>query len=153
MSEQSTPNQSSSEQNKAEESTAKSADQLLDELNRLGNQLIEAIRTAWNSDQRKELEVEISKGISSAASNLSEGLKQVSESESTRSLLNKAEEVMSTVGEQVRKSKVTHDVIDGLRVGLQSLNDQLADFTADMKKKQPPTSVPDESQEIPVEKE
>lgn len=150
MNEQSTPNQSNNQQGQPNEQGTNSVDQLLNELNRLGGQLIEAIRTAWNSDQRKELEVEISKGISSAANSLSEGLKQVSENESARNLFNKAEEVMSTVGDQVRNSKVAQEAVDNLRVGIQSLNDQLAKFNAETKKTQP--SVPDESQEIKVEK-
>ena len=117
MNEQSTQNQQQSEQKSSKGEQSTSADQLLNELDRLGNQLIDAIRTAWNSDQRKELANEISKGIASAASSLNEGLQKVSESESTRTLINKAEEVISTVGEQVRSNKVTQDLVEGLSKG------------------------------------
>ena len=150
MNEQSTQNQQQSEQKSSKGEQSTSADQLLNELDRLGNQLIDAIRTAWNSDQRKELENEISKGIASAASSLNEGLQKVSESESTRNLINKAEEVISTVGEQVRSNKVTQDLVEGLSKGIQSLNDQLAQFVSDAKKEAKKGG--DEAQDIKVEK-
>ena len=95
------------------------------------------------------MENEISKGIASAASSLNEGLQKVSESESTRTLINKAEEVISTVGEQVRSNKVTQDLVEGLSKGIQSLNDQLAQFVSDAKKEAKKGG--DEAQDIKVE--
>lgn len=151
MSEQSTQNNQQTKQNSDKSSQATNVDQLINELDRLGNQLIDAIRTAWNSDQRKELESEISKGIASAASSLNEGLQKVSESESTKQIINKAEEVFSTVGEQVRSSKVTHDLVAGLSQGIQALNSQLEQFVSSAKQEAKKTS--EESQEIKVEKE
>ena len=150
MDEQSTQNQSQSSDKATANSSATNVDQLINELDRLGNQLIDAIRTAWNSDQRKELETEISKGIASAASSLNEGLQKVSENESTKQLINKAEEVFSTVGEQVRSSKVTHDLVEGLSKGIQTLNDQLAQFVSDAKKEA--NKPANEAQDIKVEK-
>lgn len=150
MNEQSTQNQGQSQQGSEQEQKSTSTDQLLNELDRLGNQLIDAIRTAWHSDQRKELEAEITKGISIAASSLNEGLQKLSESESTRNLVSKAEEVISTVGEQVRSSKITHDAVEGLSKGIQTLNDQLAQFVSDAKKEaNKPT---DDGQDVKVEK-
>ncbi len=127
------------------------ADQLLNEIDRLGNQLMDAIRTAWNSDQRKQLEVEVGRGFNTVVTSLSEGIQKLGESPQTQNILNKAEEVMSSVGDQVRNSKVTHDLAGSLRKGLQGLNEQLGKFTSEMKKNEPPTG--EQAQDIKIDKE
>src|SRR6476659_1258467 len=52
--------------------------ELIDEFTNLGQKFVEAIEVAWNSDQRKKIEVDIRDGLVSLASALEDGFKRVS---------------------------------------------------------------------------
>lgn len=128
-----------------------------EELNRLGQSFVEVVKVAWNSDQRRQLEQDLTKGINSLAANLEEGLKKVGESQQAKEFVTRAEGVAESVAERVRTSEVSQEVGEGLIKGLRSLSTQLEKLTNELKAKreaQPgPTPSDGQSQDIPIEKE
>jgi len=132
---------------------------LVEELSRLGNKFAEVVQIAWKSDQRKKIEQDLRSGLSSLAANLEEGVKQVADSEQTKELLNKAEDVAGTVAEKVQKSKFAQELADNLINGLRSLTEEIDKFAVDLQSKSksanpPPTAggPADQAQDIPIDK-
>jgi len=140
-------------------SNEKLGENLVEELNRLGNKFAEVIQVAWQSEQRKKIEQDLRNGLSSLATNLEEGVKQVAESEQAKELLNKAEDVAGTVAEHVQKSKFAQELADNLINGLRSLTEEIDKFAADLQSKHKSANPPsaanggsDQSQDIPINK-
>jgi hypothetical protein len=128
-----------------------------EELNRLGQSFVEVVQVAWNSDQRRQLEQDLTKGVNSLAANLEEGLKKVGESQQAKELMTRAEDVAESVAERVRTSEVSKEVGEGLIKGLRSLSVQLEKLTNELRTQRAeqsdaaPSGQP--SQDIPIEKE
>ncbi len=136
---------------------------LVEELNRLGNKFAEVVQVAWKSEQRKKIEQDLRSGLSSLAANLEEGVKQVADSEQAKELLNKAEDVAGTVAEKVQKSKFAQELADNLINGLRALTEEIDKFAADLQSKNKSTNTPptsssgaqssaDQAQDIPIDK-
>ena len=134
---------------------------LVEELSRLGNKFAEVVQVAWRSEQRKKIEQDLRSGLSSLASNLEDGVKQVAESDQTKEFLDKAEEVAGTVAERVQSSKFAQELADNLISGLRSLTEELDKFATDLQSKNPnppstptggQTASPDQTQDIPINK-
>ena len=138
-------------------------EEILSEINRLGSAIVQAIQTAWASDERKKLEQDLSKGLRSLADNVEEALDKVGKNEQVHEFLDKAEDVAESVGEKVRDAKVTGEIKDGLLKGLAALTEQLQKVTKDVSARQPAESQPaaqpsdsaptddDEGQDIPIQ--
>ncbi|HXF60527.1 MAG TPA: hypothetical protein VNK95_02850 [Caldilineaceae bacterium] len=134
--------------------------ELVDELNRLGNKFIEVVEVAWNSEQRRRIEDDLRKGLQSLATSLEEGLKQLGESQQTKEFLGAAEDVAESVSAKVRSSKITNELADSLARGLRALSDRMDRLARDMQSRaagQPgPTAgenKPDTPQDIPIQRE
>jgi len=132
---------------------------LVEELNRLGNKFAEAVQVAWESDERKKLEQDLKRGLSSLSTNLEDGLRKVSESQQTKEFLDKAEDVASTVADRVQKSKMAQELGDSLLKGLRSLTEQIDKLADELQSKNtPPTpgasaqTSQDKPQDIPIDK-
>lgn len=132
---------------------------LVEELSRLGNKFAEVVQIAWKSDQRKKIEQDLRSGLSSLAANLEEGVKQVADSEQTKELLNKAEDVAGTVAEKVQKSKFAQELADNLINGLRSLTEEIDKIAVDLQNKNTSANTPptagnpaDQAQDIPIDK-
>jgi adenylosuccinate lyase len=86
-----------------------------EEFRRLGRNLEEALRAAWDSDERRRLEGEIEAGLNNAAAALKRAARELSESPAGQHL----REELKDLGERVRsgevESKVRQDVIGGLK--------------------------------------
>lgn len=117
--------------------TPSSGDQLVEELGRLGRKLAEVLETAWNSDQRREIEQDLRKGLSRVAESLEAGLQTVSEKEETRRVLDKAETAADNLGDKARRSEVANELAVGLTKGLHALGDQLDRLAQEMRASQP----------------
>lgn len=134
---------------------------LLTEVMRLSNSFIEVVKVAWNSDQRRQLESDLKSGLNSLVNNLEAGFKEVSKSEQTKEMLNKAEDVVGTVAEKVRQNKVAQEIGAGLVQGLRSLSEQIDQLATELQSKnasqgasgtaQKPASG-DQGQDIPIDK-
>ena len=136
---------------------------LLGEINRLGTAIVQAIQTAWQSDERKKLEQDLNKGLRTLADNVEEALEKVGKNEQVHEFLDKAEDVAESVGEKVRDAKVTGEIKEGLLKGLAALTEQLQKVSKDVAARQPSGSQPaaqapdsppadDEGQDIPISK-
>ena len=132
--------------------------ELIDELGRLGNKMAEAIRAAWDSDERKRMEQDLRTGLNSLANNLEQGVRKMSEHEQTKEFVRKAEDVAETVGEKVRNSQTTYDIAGALAGGLRLLAEQVEKLAAELQRKRaetpatpttPPTAHND-SPDIPI---
>lgn len=124
-------------------------DDIGDELNRLAESFGQAVRAAWNSEQRHQLETDLNRGLRSLVDNVESILKQFNESEQGQELKEQAGKVV----EKVRTSQVTAELKEGLTKGLQTVAQELQEFTQDLEKKradQPKQA--DAAQDIPVEK-
>lgn len=136
--------------------------ELLDELTELADKFAAVVRTAWNSEQRKQIETDVRSGLSTMATSIEDGFKQVATSPEAKDLQTKAGEV----GEKMTSSKFFADLSSALTVGLRSLSDQLDKVSADMQAKNAqggaakPTTPPaagagdtDAAKDIPISKE
>jgi molecular chaperone GrpE (heat shock protein) len=91
------------------------------ELNRLGKQVAEAIAKAWESDDRKKLQAEVTTGLEGFGTQVSDAMRKASESEAASQIRDQTEKVVA----QVRDSDVTGEVRKGLIAGLEVLNREL----------------------------
>lgn len=144
----------------AQEAQSRSGQELMDELNRLGNKFVEVVDVAWNSEQRRRIEDDLRKGLESLATSLEEGIKQVGESKQAREFLDTAEDVAESVSAKVRSSKVANELAENLAHGLRALSEQMDRLAQDMKSKgegtstTPPSSgETDTPQDIPIDRE
>ena len=135
-----------------------SGDELVNELGRLGRKFLELLETAWNSEQRRQIEQDLRKGLNSVADSLEDGLKDLGEKEQTKEFIGKAESVADNVGEKVRSSDAANELAKGLASGLHVLADQLDRLASEMRTSQSTASGSaaareedgDESQDIPI---
>jgi hypothetical protein len=153
-----TTGQSSSSQSAGESPTIEQ--DLLAELNRLGNNFVDVVKVAWNSEQRKQIEEDLRVGLSSLATNLEDGFKQVSKSQQAQELLNKAEDVAGSVAEKVRKSELAQELGAGLLKGLRTLSEQLDKLITEIQSKKgaessaaPSSASGEQTQDIPIQKQ
>lgn len=105
--------------------------ELINELTVLADKFAAVVRTAWNSEQRKQIETDVKTGLSNMATSLEDGFKQVASSNEAKDLQAKAGEV----GEKVTSSKFFADLTGALTVGLRSLSDQLDKVSKDLQAK------------------
>jgi hypothetical protein len=91
------------------------------EFSRLGQQVAEAIGKAWESEDRKKLQAEVTTGLESFGAQVSEAMRKASESEGASQIRDQTEKVVA----QVRDSDVTGEVRKGLIAGLEVLNREL----------------------------
>ncbi len=94
---------------------------IADELGKLGKQVADAIKAAWESEDRKKLQSEIAEGFQKFGKEVSEAAEKASESETAKELREKAEKVV----EEIRESDVVEDVRKGILIGLDALNREL----------------------------
>ena len=99
----------------------RSTSNLTEELSKLGNQVAEAVRLAWESDERKRVQADIAEGVKNFSVQLDEAVRKASESEAARKVKLQAEQVAT----KAKDSDVVDDMREGLLVGLQSLNREL----------------------------
>jgi hypothetical protein len=105
----------------AASSSAKSTRAALDELTqtveRLSNEAANSARTAWDSEQRKEIQDSVVKGLTGIAAAIEEQVKKLSDKEESKRLAAKLEETTDRITEQVKSSKTFQDIADGLVKG------------------------------------
>lgn len=116
------------------------------ELSRLGRQVAEAIGTAWESEDRRRLQTEVTQGLENFGNEVSEALRKASESDAARQVREQTEDVIT----QIREGDVSEQVRKGLISGLAAINEGLGKLLERLEKpSQPdapaePPSSPDE---------
>ena len=87
-----------------------------------GRQFAETIRTAWNSEERRELEQELREGVQSFAEEVGKVLREAKESKAAQKVKEEATEVKT----RVETGEVTRKARSGLVEGLSWLSQELA---------------------------
>ena len=140
--------------------TSQAGQELLDELTQLADKFATVVKSAWNSDQRKQVERDVRSGLTTMAAALEDGFRQVAASNEAKDLQSKATEV----GEKVTSTKFFSDLTSALTGGLRTLSDQLDKVATDLQTKNaqsgaqptPPSSAaPSDpaAKDIPINKE
>jgi len=104
-----------SEEPKAEERS------IVDELSKLGQQMAAAIKTAWESDDRKRLQAEIVDGLQKFGDEITQALDKAGQSETAKDLRVKADKIAA----DAREKGVVEDIRKGIIGGLDVLNTEL----------------------------
>ncbi len=132
-------------------SESKAAEELTAEIARLAEAFTNAVRAAWGSEQRKQLEADLNRGLRTLVDNVEETLVKFNRSEQGQELREQAGRVV----EKVRTSKVTDDVRDGLTKGLGAVAVELQEFADRMEKRRGEENAGKEAdaQDIPVQKD
>lgn len=100
---------------------AESERSIADELARMGAQLAAAAKTAWESEERRKLQQEITSGAQRFGQELASAVTKATESEQAKELKTKA----TKVAEDVQKTDVVEEVRKGILVGLEAINREL----------------------------
>jgi hypothetical protein len=92
-----------------------------DELRELGNNLRDALRSAWESDEARKLQKDIEDGLASLGTSLSEAAKDFSNSQTGQNLKEDVKDLRQRWESGEVGSKVRYEVLDALR----TVNDEL----------------------------
>jgi hypothetical protein len=101
-----------------------------DELNRLGQQFSEVIRTTWESEDRKRIQSEIIEGLKRFGDEVTGALNKVAESDTGKQVTTQTEKVIA----DVKESGLAEDVRKGLLQGLDALNRELGKLSEKLEK-------------------
>ena len=137
--------------------TQQPGQELLDELTQLADKFASVVKSAWNSEQRKQVENDVRSGLNTMAASLEDGFKQVASSNEAKDLQTKASEV----GEKVTSTKFFADLTSALTTGLRTLSDQLDKVASDLNTKNAQSGVTppqadagaSDAKDIPINKE
>jgi len=133
------------------EAEGPSTDELFEEVQKLGARFAEVIQTAWNSDERKQIEGEVRKGLSAMASGVDEGFRKLNENERAHDVVDQADDVMTSVGDKVRSSQVTSDLAGNLASGLRRVSETLSKWVEEQSASDQTDDDGDDSQEIHID--
>jgi len=107
---------------------------ITDELSKLGKQMADAIKAAWESDDRKKLQAEITEGLQKFGDEVAEALDKAGQSDTAKELRVKAEKVTA----DMREKGVVEDVRKGIISGLDVLNKELGRLVEKLEPKAKP---------------
>lgn len=132
---------------KAADASKNSVDDLVDEFNRVGNQVADSARSIWESEERKDLQDAVVKTLTSIAAAIEEQFKKVADKEETKKLVGKLEETTDKVVESVKSSKTAQDAGEGILKGLQNAANSIEKWLNQQKSDTPaaPPSAPAET--------
>ena len=120
------------------------SDDLALEIQQLVEAMARAARNVWSSDERRQLENDLRRGLGSLLGSLEEALDRFGRSEQGQDL----QEQATRVANRVRESELAAELKEGLTVGLRSAADEVRKFADSFEEKH--TQSPP-SQDIPVE--
>jgi hypothetical protein len=95
------------------------------ELEEVGKRLAEAMKMAWHSKERVELEKDIRQGLNRLVEEVDAGFAKVRETEPAQKVQAKVSEVADEAKTSVASSKAAEEVRKGLIVALRGLSDAL----------------------------
>lgn len=98
------------------------------ELGELGAQLANTARAAWQSEQRQEIQQEMTEGLRSLRDQLNEAVETLRSNPRTRTMSESMKEQVGKAAEKTRVTEIADDVRGGLTLGLRELNEQLRRF-------------------------
>jgi hypothetical protein len=98
-----------------------SANDVLEELRELGENLRDLLQSMWESDERKKLEHELETGLNEAYNNLSTAAKEFAESPTGKNIKTELEDFGQRVRSGEIEEKVRSDILSVLRSANQGL--------------------------------
>ncbi len=127
---------------------------IVQEFSLFGKQVAEAIRAAWESEDRKKLQAELAEGLQRFETEVNQALDKAGQSDAAKQLREQADKVVA----DVKESKVTEDARKGVIAGLEVLNrelgklvDKLESKTVPAAEAEPAESAAPESPSTPAE--
>ncbi|MFQ5399760.1 MAG: hypothetical protein ACE5E7_09205 [Anaerolineae bacterium] len=120
-----------------EAAKAETSRDIATELKNLGRQLADTLRTAWNSEEKQRVEVEIREGMKSFVDEVDKMIREAKESQAAA----RVKEEASQVKERVETGEISRKAREGVVQGLQWLSEglgKLAEQLAPAEK--PPTN-------------
>ncbi len=129
-----------------EEAKTASAEErtVVEELSELGRQLGTAFKSAWESEERRKLQQEISEGLDALGDQFEEAVRTARESEALQELKADLKQTVETA----RESEPVQDIRQGLAKGLRQINSELSKLVASWQK---PAAEPEAAEEGPGE--
>ncbi len=106
---------------------------IVDELDKMGQLVAQAVRSAWESEERKKLEAEIVEGLRKFSDQVSTTAKKASESDAAQQIKAQAEKVAA----EVKEKDVAEEIRKGLLAGLEVVNQELGKLVERLEKKAP----------------
>jgi hypothetical protein len=100
----------------------KTGGEILDELNALGEQLAQAVKALWDSEDARKVRQEIGDGFVGLGHQVDEAMKTAKESEAAKEFETKVKQTV----DKARESDVAGQVQEGLVTGLRQLNEELS---------------------------
>ncbi len=129
---------------------------IADELDKMGQLVAQAVRSAWESEERKKLEAEVVEGLRKFSDQVSTTAKKASESDAAQQIKAQAEKVAAGVKEK----DVADEIRKGLLAGLEVVNQELGKLVERLETKKAPGEPPaapaapaEPAAEAPVEPE
>lgn len=100
------------------------------ELQELGRQLANTTRAAWQSEQRQEIQQELTDGLRLLRDQLTEAVGALRTNPRAQTMTQSMKEQVGKAAETTRATELVDDVRTGLTGGLRELNDQLQRLAA-----------------------
>lgn len=95
----------------------------------LGQRLAATARAAWQSEQRQELQQEVTEGLRSVRDQLNDAVGTIRSSTKAQDVTGTVKEKVSQVADTTRANDLLDDLRGGLATGLRELNEQLRRLT------------------------
>ncbi len=92
-----------------------SSDNISDQLNELGKNLRDALRSAWESEERRKLQKEIEDGLANLGDSLSQAAKDFSNSSTGQNLKEDVKDMRERWKTGEMGSKVRSEIVEALR--------------------------------------
>ena len=93
-------------------------DEVFTEAQRMGNQVADKAKTLWESDQRREMQDTVVKGLTGIAATIEEQVKKIADKDDTKRVMGKLEEASDKIVDQVRSSKTLQEAAETVMKGL-----------------------------------
>jgi uncharacterized protein YukE len=139
------PNEGMSEEQQA--ARRANAQEISEELDKLADAFGRAVQAAWNSEQRKQLQEDLNRGLRTLVDGVEKSLTQFSESEQGQEVREQAGKVV----EKVRTSKVTADLQQGLTKGLRAISEEMQEFAQKVEARKQADAQDPPAQDIPID--
>ena len=106
----------------------KPTNDILDELEALGNQLTTALKKLWESEESRKLRQDLRQGFVQLGQEIDDAVKTAQDSEAAKQF---GEQVKDTV-EKARQSDIAGKVEEGVTTGLRKMNEELSKIIASL---------------------
>ncbi len=97
---------------------------LIEEMKNLGRQFAEAMRSAWNSQERQKIETEVREGLDMFVSELDKAFKELRDSDAAQ----KAKQEVSQVKEKVEGAELGRKTKTAMAEGLRWLSEEFGNL-------------------------